>query len=227
MSKLYKRAAIIIISLFTIILFWNEIDPLYLQRGNYQNDNKPLINLSILPDNISSSLVKLNERASKLQEEISARDTFFLENIKLAGEKYISSHTPLIVQTYYKKSNSLEQQIVSMPENFVGLTIKELNEIAENWEIKEYTPGKLMIIYRSFDDVSPEDKGKMHLGVKEGRIAIFYGSSGQKNLKKQTDIPVGELPPEEQENLRKGIEVNSDEELLAILDSIISSINSD
>ncbi|MFP4660728.1 MAG: BofC C-terminal domain-containing protein [Halanaerobiales bacterium] len=226
MSKLYKRAAIIMISLLTIILLWNEVDPLNLERGSRQ-DNKPLINLSILPDDISSSLEALNEKASKLQEEISVRENFYFGKINLASANYISADTPLIVQTYYKKSNSMVQQVISMPENFIGLTINELKNISENWEIKEYTSGKLMIVYRSFDDISPEDRSKMHLGIKDNQVAIFYGRSGQKNLKKQTDIPVSELPVEEQNNLREGIKVESNEELLAILDGLISSINRD
>ena len=185
------------------------------------------MNLSILPDEIFQSLELINKRAYDLQKDLSDRQGFSFSYFKLAGEKYISANTPLIVQTYYKKSDSLVQEIITIPANFVGMTISELNNITEQWEIKEYTAGKLMILYRSLDEISPKDKNSIHLGVKEGKVAIFYGERGQRNLKKLTEINVKILSLQEQRNLKDGITIGSSEELLSILDGLISSINND
>ena len=62
----------------------------------------------------------------------------------------------------------------------------------------------------------------MHLGIKDGRVAIFYGKSGNKHLKQLTDIRVNNLPSQEKETLAEGIVVNSEEELLAILEGLAS-----
>ncbi len=226
MLKLYRRSLIVLI-LLIIVLLGNEIEPINPNKSNSKSHNRQLMNLSILPDEIFESLELLNKRANDLQKDLSDRQGFSFTYFKLAGEQYISANTPLIVQTYYKKSNSLVQEIITMPANFVGLTISELNNISEQWEIKEYTAGKLMILYRSLDEISPKDKKNIHLGVKEGKVAIFYGDSGQRNLKKLTEINVKNLSLQEQRNLKDGITIGSSEELLSILDGLISNINND
>ena len=227
MSKKFKRVFVVLVLLLTIVLIYNEIDPINLNSEKPESYNRPLMNLSVFPDEISQSLELLNKRASNLQKDLNKRKGFTLEYFKLAGERYISANTPLILQTYYKKSNSLVQDIYAMPGNFIGLTVSELENISDQWEIKDYTPGKVMILYRALDEVSPEDLNKMHLGIKGDKVAIFYGESGQKNVKKLTEIKVNDLPLEEQMNLKKGITINSNEELLSVLDGLISSINRD
>lgn len=227
MLKVYRRSLIVLILLILIVFLWNEIEPISPNKGNSKFDNRPLMNLSILPDEIFQSLELINKRAYDLQKDLSDRQGFSFSYFKLAGEKYISANTPLIVQTYYKKSDSLVQEIITIPANFVGMTISELNNITEQWEIKEYTAGKLMILYRSLDEISPKDKNSIHLGVKEGKVAIFYGERGQRNLKKLTEINVKILSLQEQRNLKDGITIGSSEELLSILDGLISSINND
>lgn len=227
MSDIYKRISVVLVLILAIILSWNETDPTKLNKEKPESYNRPLMSLSILPDEISHSLELLNRRAGDLQKDLKTRKGFTLNYFKLAGEKYISANTPLIVQTYYKKSNSLIQEFVSLPDNFAGLTISELKDIAKQWEIKDYSPGKVLILYRSIDEISPADINKMHLGVKGDKVAIFYGESGQRNLKKITEIRISDLPLQEQSNLKKGITINSNEELLSVLDGLISSVNRD
>ncbi len=227
MLKIYRRGFIVLILILTIILLWNEVDLINLNKEKSNSRNRSIMNLSILPDEIHRSLESLNIKASELQSNLSDNKGFNFTYLKLAGEKYISANTPLIVQTYYKKSDSLVQEIVKMPGNFVGLTISEFKSISKQWEVKEYTAGKLMILYRSLNELSPTDKNNIHLGVQEGKVAIFYGESGQRNLKKLTEIELNDLPLQEQNNLKSGISVSSNEELLSVLDSLISQINMD
>ncbi len=225
MSKIYRRSFIVLILILTIVLLWNEVDSLNRKESDYYY--RPLMNLSILPDEILKSLESLNNRARDIQAKLSDTKGISFTYFKLAGEKYISANTPLIVQTYYKKSDKLVQNIITMPSNFVGLTVSELKDISKQWEVKEYSAGKLMILYRSLNELSPKDKNNIHLGVKEGKVAIFYGVSGQQNLKKLTEIELEDLPLQEQTNLKNGIRIDSNEELLSVLDSIISRINMD
>lgn len=211
-----KRFITILILIVTIVLLWNEVC--------YKPDHEefPLVKISNPPIDIIESLRTLDKMALKLKNDINTL------SLKLAREKYIYPNTLLILQIYYQKSNILVQNMVNIPENFVGLTINELKSILNNnWEVKDYIPGQLMILYSSLDALSPEDESRLHLGIKEGKVAIFYGREGTNNLKKVTNINVEKLPFEEQKNLEKGISIDSDEELLSVLDSFISRVNRD
>lgn len=226
MNKILRKVIItsILILLFLVSIY--EITPEMNNVKKSRLEKSPPVRLSILPEDISMSFVSLETEAKELKQLLNKKGISF-NYINLAGEKYINKTTPVIIQTYYKKSNKLKQDVISMPESFVGLSIQEFRSIAKGWEIKEYSPGKIMILYKSLEKLAPEDREKMHLGIKNGRVAIFYGESGNDHLKKITEIKVEDLSYQEQEDLKSGIVVNSEEELLSILDGFISNINQD
>ncbi|MFW6022769.1 MAG: BofC C-terminal domain-containing protein [Halanaerobiaceae bacterium] len=223
MLKLLKRATLIIVVFLTIFVIW--------EQDKYENneildlDYSQTINISNLPDNIIKTLNILEDRAVDLKINYE-KNVFQLDNINLSREKYITANTPLILQRYFEKSDTMDQNIVKMPDSFVGLSINELKKILDEWNIKSYKANSALTLYRSLNKFSSEELNYMHLGIKDGKIAIFYGKEGS-HLKSITEISIDSLSEVEINMLKKGIVINNDEELLAVLDGLISSINND
>jgi hypothetical protein len=68
---------------------------------------------------------------------------------------------------------------------------------------------------------------KVFLGVKDGYVAIYKGDSleAKELLELRKDIPVKKLSEKDKKELLKGIEVASQEELLTVLEGLVSIIN--
>ncbi|MDI3547695.1 MAG: hypothetical protein PWR10_1347 [Halanaerobiales bacterium] len=223
MSRIIRQGLFVFILIITIVLVWNDFREHEGDKGIPQPNYLRKAKISALPEDIAESLSLLEKRAINKRKEINKRG-FRLDIFSLTKEKKIESSTPLILQTYYDGSDQLVQRVTTMPDSFVGLSAGELSSIADDWEVKEYDPGKALVLYRKVDDLSPEDKKIMHLGIKDGKVAIFYGESGERYLKQMTEIQVSDLPYSEQEALKGGIVVHSREELLSILEGLIAII---
>lgn len=219
MSKIIKQAMIVLFLSVAIILTYNELYQYNNGKEELDFNLRPELKLSTLSEELAESIAVIEKKAAMLK-----KGRFTLDILSLTGEKnnYIQANTPLVLQTYYQGSEELKQNITTVPNDFIGLTFNELSQIAGEWQVKTYKPGKGLVLYRSLDQLSPDDKKNMHLGIKNGRVAIFYGESGDKFLKKLTEIKVDDLPYSEKMNLEKGIVVKSQEELLSILEGLIS-----
>ncbi|MEJ6952038.1 BofC C-terminal domain-containing protein [Natronospora cellulosivora (SeqCode)] len=210
--------------LIAIFILWSD-------RNTNLNSDTPYLDSLIsiqgspLPENIIDSLNKIKNNAVSLRRDKNERSFVIFNSLALSQKDKILQSTPLIIQVFYEKSNILIQEIVAMPEEFIDLNLDEFLLLLENWQLKEYSSGRMMILYKSVNEFAPNKEKKMYLGIKDSKIAIFNGNGN--HLKKITDINVENLPEEEIESLRKGIYVNTQEELLSILDGLISSINMD
>ncbi len=213
---------LVIVSVLIIILIGFTYYQQKETNPKYQLDQLPKIELSALPEDIYQSLTEMEELAIQKQREVNKNGSFRLDFLHLSADKPISSSTPLILQTYYDGSKKMVQWVTSMPSAFIGLSTEDLTSISKQWEVQQYNPGRALILYRNVGDLAPEDKNTMHLGIKDGKIAIFYGKSGDEFLKQKTDINIGDLPFDERLRLEEGIIVNSQEELLTILEGLNS-----
>ena len=208
MSGIYK--VIMIISFITAGSdFLNDAE----QNENYNPEDIFSPRQTELPENIKEYLDGLAEKAVKIKSR-----GFGFHSFRLATDDFIAPETLLVLRRYYQDNNTLLQNVIRIPDKLAGLSLKELKEISFPWELKEYNPGKLLILYRAF-----EKTGRMRIGEKDGRVAIFYGEEDEE----LTGIKVNELPAEEQNSIRNGLSVNSLEELLSVLDGFISSISKD
>ena len=68
-------------------------------------------------------------------------------------------------------------------------------------------------------DEKPEEE-KMLLGIFEGKLALFVGESPYPN--KIYDFLTRTLPEKDRKSLSEGIEINSEEELKALLEDFMS-----
>ena len=216
-----KQVLLVVIVIITIILIWNQ-SMLRVQDNNSDSFLIPPVRLSTLPEDMARSIALVEERARDKQARLLKNNRLLIDIRSLTNKDLISSNTPLIIQTYYKGSEQLVQRITSMPDSFVGLSPEDLSAIANEWQVKFHDFSDALVLYQEVDALTAADKEIMHLGVKDGRVAIFYGQSGQKYLMKMTDISVEELPLSEQKALEKGVEIYSQEELLSILEGLVS-----
>lgn len=182
------------------------------------------VELSALPENLQQSLELIENKALNKQKEID-KNLFKLDFISRLKGRTIAASTPLVLQVNYNHSRS--EWVTSMPSSFVGLTKEQLASVLETWEIKQYSPDKALIISRTLSGLSPEEKKYQHLGIKDRKVAIFYGKKGNNNLKQLTNIKIYSLSEPEKDELENEILVSSEEELLAILEGLMSSINRD
>jgi len=199
--------------LLLALFFWSDVE----QKEDYSQENIFPIRQADLPENVKGFLDGLIEKALEIKSQ-----GFGLHSFRLAAEEYMDSETLLILKRYYRENNTLVQNAVKIPDKLAGLSLKELKEISLPWEVKEYNSGELVILYRVF-----EKAPGMHIGEKDGRVAIFYGEQGEEDLEEITELKVNELPVEERNRVREGMMINSAEELLSVLDGLISSINKD
>jgi len=79
----------------------------------------------------------------------------------------------------------------------------------------------------SEDKEQLEIKNKLFLGVKDGYVAIYKGDSleAKELVELRKDIPVKKLSEKDKKELLKGIEVANQEELLTVLEGLVSIIN--
>lgn len=106
----------------------------------------------------------------------------------------------------------------------VGLTAEQLKRLypaSEGWQVDFSQPNR-MVMRLNLEQLCPVDAAKRHLGVVDGRVAVFIGPAGFNGaLEKLTSMSLAELPPEWQEQLRQGTLEFSDAETLAqTLDSL-------
>jgi len=71
------------------------------------------------------------------------------------------------------------------------------------------------------DSYCREHANNMFIGIKDGYVAVFYGKPGPKAiLKEVTKISVNNIMPQDVEELRRGLVVQSREEMLRTLEGM-------
>ncbi|NMA54532.1 MAG: hypothetical protein GX952_01195 [Firmicutes bacterium] len=87
------------------------------------------------------------------------------------------------------------------------------------YQVSEYR----LTVQKSEPGLCPRCKEQVFVGIYQDKAAVFYGSpAGPHQLKEQTNIPVRKLPPQAVTDLRSGIPVNSQQELLQLLEGLMN-----
>ncbi|MDH7478596.1 MAG: hypothetical protein QHH02_01140, partial [Syntrophomonadaceae bacterium] len=99
--------------------------------------------------------------------------------------------------------------------------LKRLYPASEGWQVDFSQPNRV-VMRLNLEQLCPVDAAKRHLGVVDGRVAIFIGPAGFNGaLEKLTSISLAGLPPEWQEQLHQGtLEFGDAETLAQTLDSL-------
>jgi len=217
MKKYVNRYLLIFVIFIAILTVWYGLNNRELQ--NPENPVLPETKISTLPQELEVTITDMARRAGEIKSDTDSG----LFNLLKRNE--ISVDTPLILQTYYEKSDELIEYVTTMPDSFTGLTIEQLKSTIRDWDIREYQPKNALVLHRSKNELTPEDKNNQHLGIENGRVVIFYGKKGKtgnKVIKQKTSIKEEDLPQSERAKLNDGIEIKSEEELFTILEGLLS-----
>ena len=134
----------------------------------------------------------------------------------------ISANTDILQRIVYTKCNDEESFRTKPADSLIGLTYQQFQKVYSGWVIQKFDTLDVEMTLR-VDSLCREHANNMFIGVKDGYVAIFYGKPGNKPiLKEVTKIPVTKLMTEDAEELRRGMVVQSREELLRFIEGLES-----
>ena len=132
-----------------------------------------------------------------------------------ATDMLISPNAVIIKKTYYEACDHLIRVTEDVPEELVNKTEEEVQATFPDWKIEEYSPTQI-ILYKT-------DSGNCgeHYFVQEhnGVIGIYtMDEYGVKTLKEDTEISTQYLPEEDVANLKAGVEIIGNTNLVEFLE---------
>ena len=142
------------------------------------------------------------------------------EVVKQDGKIKIATNTDLVQKIIYTKCKDNEVFRTKPPDNLVGLTFNQVQKIYPGWSIEKFDTKELEMTL-TVDSLCREHSNNMFIGIKNGYVTVFYGVPGPKAIVKEvTKIPVNSLMPQDVQELRQGLIVQSKEELLRTLEGM-------
>ena len=131
-----------------------------------------------------------------------------------ADKNKITPSTKLVYEYYYPITGEKETKEETAPYFMVDLTFDDLQKYYSDWQVTYFSADKVVMQKKVYDE-----KGQKYIiGEKDGKLTVFWETDKDGEIIKEvTDIYVSSLPAEEQEKIRKGIEVIGEESLINIL----------
>jgi hypothetical protein len=154
------------------------------------------------------------------QGNASSRE-FRQASMELSDPGKIRSFTQMLYRTVYECGHE-ETHIIPAPHEMIGLSKDALAKDIEPWSITEFSENQV-VLFQKRQGMSPPCLKTMHIGEKDGWVTVFYGTPDNRcRPKSATRIKASDLPPGELDDLKTGIPVSSEEELLHVLEALAS-----
>lgn len=100
------------------------------------------------------------------------------------------------------------------------MTRDEVAGLYHEWQIDVFTQ-KLVVLQLSVNGVCKEHRNTRFVGIRDGKVAIYYGTPTDKPIVKEiTAIEATKLPLQVQQELEKGIVYQTEEERLRIMEGL-------
>ncbi|MDD4843653.1 MAG: hypothetical protein PHU31_04905 [Anaerotignum sp.] len=125
----------------------------------------------------------------------------------------------IIYQYYYTKDAMTKEVEEPVPDFLEGLSREQMQSIYNGWQIVYFSPEKVIL------RCSVEGKSSEVYLLKEyeGYLAVFMEDIHKKmRLKELTQVPISVLPEPERQELREGIYVLGEENLVRLLSDFTS-----
>lgn len=152
-------------------------------------------------------------------QSLSSQET---EVVKQEGKIKITATTDLVQKIVYLKCSDEEILRTKPAENLVGLTIYQLQKVYSGWNFEKIDSNEVYMTLQ-VDSYCREHANNMFIGIQDDSVAVFYGKPGPKAILKEiTKIQLNKLMPEDVEELKRGMIVQSKEELLRTLEGMQS-----
>jgi hypothetical protein len=142
------------------------------------------------------------------------------EFVKQDGKIKISPDTFLVQKITYTKCKDTEVFRTKPPDNLIGLNYNQVQKIYSGWTIEKFDTNEVEMTL-TVDSLCREHANNMFIGTKDGYVTVFYGVPGPKAIVKEiTKIPVNVLMPQDIQELRQGLVIQTKEELLRTLEGM-------
>lgn len=142
------------------------------------------------------------------------------EAVQQDAKVKITPDTNIIQKMVYQKCGDEEMLRAKPSEAQLGLTLTQFQAVYPGWTIEHFDAVEVRMSLQ-VDSFCRDHANAMYIGVQDGFVAVYYGRPGMKPIIKEvTKIPISNLVAEDAEELRKGIIVNSKEELLRTLEGL-------
>lgn len=127
----------------------------------------------------------------------------------------ISPSAMLIQKIYYSKCGQTIEESMKVPEDIAKLSQEQFREAYKDWNIEKINPTEI-IISKTVDAKCSEH---YIVKVKNEKVAVYYQEPvNGVGLKELTNIPISSLSKADQENLKLGIKIESNEKLAELLE---------
>jgi hypothetical protein len=134
----------------------------------------------------------------------------------------VTATTDLVQKITYLKCGDEEVFHTKPADNLVGLNMQQVQKVYAGWTVDKFDTNIVQLSLK-VDSYCREHANNVYIGTKDGFVAVYYGKPGPKGiLKEVTSIPVSRLSNEDAEEIRKGLTVQSREELLRTLEGMQS-----
>ncbi|MEG6585573.1 BofC C-terminal domain-containing protein [Dendrosporobacter sp. 1207_IL3150] len=134
----------------------------------------------------------------------------------------VTPNTDIAQKIIYLKCNDEEVIKTKPAENLIGLNYQQVQNIYSGWSIDKFDNLEIAMTLK-VDSYCREHANNMFIGVKDGYVAVYYGKPGEKAiLKEVTKLPLDHIMPQDAEELKRGLVVQSREELLRTLEGMQS-----
>lgn len=182
--------------------------------------------LQSLEEYKKQELLLYNQKQVQVTPEPDVSTTSNEQDIILPSTKYI-------LETYQLKDNSLVREELAPTADLIGLTRREiilkLSDYMKEIPISEEMDGlygyelltfspKEFVIRKSYN--ADMHKFQYYVAVRDGKVIVYY--SDRKTVYEQTEIDAVNLPENDRNELMKGIEVRTRDELYSLLESYSS-----
>lgn len=132
----------------------------------------------------------------------------------------VAADTELIQKIIYLKCNDEEVFRTKPADSLIGLNLNQVQKVYAGWTIEKFDT-KEVVLSLKVDSYCREHANNMFIGVKDGFVAVYYGKPGPRAIIRETTrIPLTNLSPEDQDELRHGMVVQSREEVLRTLEGM-------
>ena len=151
-------------------------------------------------------------------------DGFRNIDLELFDHAKIRSSTKITRRIIYECGHE-EISSLPAPREMVGLSGEALAKQIAPWIITEFSEKEIILLQKR-QGISPSCLNTMHIGEKDGWVTVFYGTPEKRcKVKSTTRIEASNLPKGELEDLKTGIPITDQEELLHILEALASWSN--
>lgn len=142
-------------------------------------------------------------------------------SMDLGNPAKINSSTEVLYRTIYECGHEDTAKILA-PAEMIGLSRDNLARQIEPWIVAEFSENQI-VLFQKRQGMSPSCLNTMHIGEKDGWVTVFYGTPDNRcRPKSATRIKASELPPGELDDLKVGIPISGEDELLRVLEALAS-----